>query len=63
VKSREGGTTFWGAEQAVRRIGRVPDAIYHVGDWGKEAMVSIVGESAEDVASITVELAKKLGSK
>jgi hydroxymethylpyrimidine/phosphomethylpyrimidine kinase len=63
VKSREGGTTFWGAEQAVRRIGRVPDAIYHVGDWGKEAMVSIVGESAEDVASITVKLAKKLGSK
>ena len=63
VKNREGGTTFWGAEQAVKRAGRVPDAIYHVGDWGKEAMVTLVGESAEDVAAITVKLAKTLSSK
>jgi hydroxymethylpyrimidine kinase / phosphomethylpyrimidine kinase / thiamine-phosphate diphosphorylase len=63
VKNREGGTTFWGAEQAVKRAGRVPDAIYHVGDWGKEAMVTLVGESAEDVAAMTVKLAKILSSK
>ncbi len=63
IKNREGGTTFWGAEQAVRRAGKVPDAIYHVGDWGKEAMVTIVGESAEDVAAIAVKLAKALNSK
>ena len=60
VKNREGGTTFWGAEQAVKRAGKVPDVIYHIGDWGKEAMVTIVGSSAEEVASTTLKLAKKL---
>jgi len=61
IKNREGGTTFWGAEQAVKRAGgKVPDAIYHVGDWGKEPIVTVVGESAQEVAEITVKLAKKL---
>ena len=60
VKNREGGTTFWGAEQAVKRAGKVPDAIYHVGDWGKEAIITLVGGSAEEVASTTLKLAKKL---
>jgi hydroxymethylpyrimidine/phosphomethylpyrimidine kinase len=62
IKSREGGTTFWGAEQAVKRAGKVPDAIYHLGDWGKEPIITVVGESAEDVANITVRLARKLYS-
>ncbi|MFQ6076046.1 MAG: bifunctional hydroxymethylpyrimidine kinase/phosphomethylpyrimidine kinase [Candidatus Bathyarchaeia archaeon] len=60
VKAREGMTTVWGAEQAVRRIGRVPDAIYHFGDWGKEAMITLLGKSAVEVAHRAVKIAKDL---
>ena len=56
----EGGTTYWGAEQAVRRAGRVPDALYHLGDWGKEPMIVLLGESATQVAGRAVELARRL---
>jgi len=62
IKAKEGMTTAWGAEQAVKRVGRVPDVIYHFGDWGKEPMVTILGRTAVDVAERTVEVAKKLSS-
>jgi hydroxymethylpyrimidine/phosphomethylpyrimidine kinase len=60
VKEKEGMTTFWGASEAVRRAGQVPDVIYHLGDWGKEPMITIVGKSAVDVAKKAVRVAKKL---
>jgi len=60
VKNREGGTTYWGAQQAVKKAGRVPDVIYHLGDWGKEPIITLVGGSAVEVANLTVGLAKKL---
>lgn len=60
VKAVEGGTTYWGAEQAVRRVGRVPDALYHLGDWGKEPMIVLLGRSATQVAGRAVELARRL---
>jgi hydroxymethylpyrimidine/phosphomethylpyrimidine kinase len=63
IKNREGGTTFWGAEQAVERAGKVPDVIYHLGDWGKEPIISIVGSSAVEVAKIAVNLAEELYKK
>ena len=60
VKEREGMTTTWGAEQAVRRAGRVPDVIYHLGDWGKEPMITLLGRTALEVAERAVEIAKRL---
>ena len=60
VKEREGMTTFWGAEQAVERAGRVPDVIYHLGDWGKEPIVTLLGRTAVEVAERAVEVAKRL---
>ncbi len=46
VKGAEKGTMEWGIESAVKRAGKKPDIIYHLGDWGKEPMVLIFGESA-----------------
>jgi len=63
IKEKEGMTTAWGAEQAMKRVGRVPDVIYHFGDWGKEPMVTILGRTALEVANTAVEVAKKLNSK
>ena len=56
----EGNTTYWGAEQAVKRVGQVPDAIYHLGDWGKEPMIVLLGESATQVALRAVELTRRM---
>ncbi|AEH24140.1 phosphomethylpyrimidine kinase [Pyrococcus yayanosii CH1] len=49
VKAREGATIPWGIETAIRRAGRRPDLIYHLGDWGKEPMAIIFGETPQDV--------------
>jgi len=63
VKKIEGRTTAWGAEQAIKRVGRVPDVIYHTGDWGKEPMMTILGKSAVDIAKIAVAVAKRYTQK
>lgn len=60
VKAREGGTTAWGAEYAIRSLGRVPDAIYHKGDWGKEPMVTLLGKDPIDVVEKALKLAQLL---
>lgn len=63
VKRIEGMTTRWGAEEAIKSAGRVPDAIYHDGDWGKEAMITILGRDAVEVANRVIKIAKALGSQ
>ena len=60
LKKKEGSTTFWGAEQAVKRAGCVPDAIYHLGDWGKEPMIVLMGKTAVEVAEQAVKIAQRL---
>ncbi|WP_297064497.1 bifunctional hydroxymethylpyrimidine kinase/phosphomethylpyrimidine kinase [Thermococcus sp.] len=49
VKRAEKGTMEWGVESAVKRVGKRPDLIYHLGDWGKEPMVLLFGRTARDV--------------
>ena len=56
VKTAEGETTKWGAREAIKKIGTVPDIIFHRGDWGKEAMIIILGRDAVD----TVKKALKI---
>ncbi|WP_297509914.1 bifunctional hydroxymethylpyrimidine kinase/phosphomethylpyrimidine kinase [Thermococcus sp.] len=49
VKRAEKGTMEWGIESAVKRAGKRPDLIYHLGDWGKEPMVLIFGRNTKEV--------------
>jgi len=60
VKAVEGATIPWGVEQAVRRVGYVPDIIYHKGDYGKEAMITIFGRNPMDVVTKLINIARNL---
>lgn len=59
IKRVEGRTTQWGAEEAIRSVGKVPDVIYHTGDMGKEPMIVLLGRDALTVARKVVELARE----
>jgi hydroxymethylpyrimidine/phosphomethylpyrimidine kinase len=63
IKQIEGRTTRWGAEQAITKIGRVPQVIYHTGDWGKEPMIILLGTNAPEVAEMAVKIAGKDSEK
>lgn len=64
IKGKEGMTTVWGTEEAIKKVGRVPDVIYHEGDYGKEPMIIILGRDALEVARKVVKLSERafLGS-
>lgn len=53
-------TMVWGTEQAIRKMGEVPDIIFDRGAPGKEAMVRILGRSALDVAKTALKISKML---
>lgn len=58
VKRREGETMRWGVEQAIRRVGKAPDVIYHRGEAGKEPMIVILGRDALEVVRVAEAVAK-----
>jgi thiamine-phosphate diphosphorylase len=58
VSDNEGKTISWGVEVAVQNLGAVPDIIYHLGAWGKEPMIVMVGTQPEELAEMAVCLAK-----
>ncbi len=60
IKKVEGMTIPWGVKEAIKRVGKVPDVIYHRGEIGKEPMIVIFGEQACDVAKLAIHLAKKM---
>jgi hydroxymethylpyrimidine/phosphomethylpyrimidine kinase len=60
VKEQEGMTTIWGIEQAVKRLGELPDIIYHLGDIGKEPMIIILGKTAVEVAKRAIKIAQMI---
>lgn len=60
IKEVEGMTTRWGAGEAMKQVDGVPDAFYHQGDWGKEAMIVILGETATQVAEKAVRIAQQV---
>jgi len=50
LRKQEGKTIPWGTETAIKKAGgKVPDLIYHEGDWGKEPMIVIFGRDAIEV--------------
>ena len=59
IKRTEGMIIPWGVEQAIKRIGKVPDVVYHRGDVGKEPMIVIFGEQAYDLAKLTCSMVTK----
>lgn len=63
IKKVDGMTVPWGVKQAVNRIGKVPDVIYHRGDVGKEPMIVILDQQAYDLAKHTAQLAREIGKK
>ena len=58
VRQVEGGTIPWGVKTAIKRIGGIPDIIYHKGAWGKEPSITLIGTSAVDVAKMAVCIAR-----
>lgn len=56
----EGKTVSWGVEQAIERLGEVPDVIYHLGDWGKEPIIALIGRDPVEVAGMAVCIAELL---
>jgi len=60
IKEVEGMSTRWGAETAIEEAGEVPDVIYHLGDWGKEPMITLLGRTAMDVAESAVKISRLL---
>ncbi len=63
VRQVEGGTIPWGVETAIKRIGDIPDIIYHRGAWGKEPSITLIGTSAVDVAKTAVCIARLFNTK
>jgi hydroxymethylpyrimidine/phosphomethylpyrimidine kinase len=63
IKVEEGMSTIWGAERAIKRCKKVPDAIFHKGDFGKEPMITILGKNPQDVANKIIKIAKTIKSK
>lgn len=63
IKRIEGMTIPWGVKQAIKRIGKVPDVIYHMGDVGKEPMIVILGENASQLARTVTEVALEMREK
>ena len=60
VKEREGATVPWGMREAIRKVGKVPDVVYHMGDWGKEPMIVLLGRSPLELAELALKLAERL---
>lgn len=59
IKKLEGMSIPWGVEMAVKRATRIPDMIYHQGDWGKEPMITVFGKDALGVVEKVETLIKK----
>lgn len=60
IRNKEGASVPWGTEQAILRIQKVPDMLYHKGGYGKEPMAVIFGTSAQTVAERALRIADQL---
>lgn len=58
VMKFEGGTIPWGVEEAIKKLGDIPDVVYHTGSWGKEPMICLTGPDAVEVARTAVCISK-----
>ncbi len=56
VKAMEGSTLEWGTDKAISSLGRVPDAIYDMGEVGKEPMIRILGRTPMEVVEKVISI-------
>ena len=49
IKNKEGSSIEWGINKAIKDSKIPPDAIFHKGDFGKEAMIIIFGTSPDTI--------------
>jgi hydroxymethylpyrimidine kinase/phosphomethylpyrimidine kinase len=59
IKSVEGMSIRWGVREAFNQAGKVTDIVYHLGDFGKEPMITIFGEDAVDVVKKLLRILNK----
>jgi hydroxymethylpyrimidine kinase / phosphomethylpyrimidine kinase / thiamine-phosphate diphosphorylase len=50
VKKKEGSSVSWGTMQALSKNPKA-DVIYHLGDIGKEPMITVFGRNPDEVAA------------
>ncbi len=60
IKAKEGATIPWGTEEAIKKVGKVPDIIYHLGDVGKEPMIVILGRDALECVNKLLKIIRSL---
>ncbi|MBI3013512.1 MAG: bifunctional hydroxymethylpyrimidine kinase/phosphomethylpyrimidine kinase [Candidatus Tectomicrobia bacterium] len=63
LKEREGASLEWGVQRGIDTLGKVPEIIWDRGDFGKEAMVRVLGGTAQEVAQVVVKIQKVLMEK
>ena len=51
IKRREGASLEWGIESVLQKGSSIPDAIYDLGDVGKEPMIRILGRTPQEVVN------------
>lgn len=62
IKKIEGATIPWGIRRAIESLGGCkPDIIYHMGDWGKEPMILILGRDPSEVVDKLETILKAIG--
>ncbi len=49
IKVKEGKSISWGTEFAIKKTRAIPDLIFHKGDIGKEAMITILGKNPREI--------------
>jgi len=59
IKNVEGMSIRWGVREAFNQAGKVTDIVYHLGDFGKEPMITIFGEDAVDVVKKLLRILNK----
>jgi hydroxymethylpyrimidine/phosphomethylpyrimidine kinase len=62
IKAEEGATIPWGIHEATKRMGVVPDLIYHAGDWGKEPMITLFGRDPVEVVMKALKISHAIAN-
>ena len=60
IKDKEGSSIEWGVNSVIKNSKQPPDAIFHQGDFGKEAMIIIFGENPKTVLSKVSQIFSKM---
>lgn len=56
LAEEEGSTLAWGVLDVIEELGRVPDAIFDRGAWGKVPMIRLFGKSPSSLVDLVAKL-------